>query len=370
MATPTPSAPRARARDLGVVIGTKPPGPTNGIVDVPGVRVGHVTVWHDEPSVARTGVTVIVPDALAALYDFPIAAGTAVLNGAGELTNSVTIAEWGLIETPIVLTNTMAVGRAYDGVVQAMLAAHPGVGREDVIIPTVGECDDSFLNDARALSVTAQDTLDALAAATTDAVVEGSVGAGTGMTCLGYKGGIGTASRVVLDGRFTIGVLALTNFGADEQLVVDGVPIGRLLPVPDVNPGQTVRDTPGDGSCYVVIATDAPLSHAQCERVARRAGLGLARTGSIAHHWSGEIFCAFSTTHRGPRLDTEAVVARTEVAANRLNEMFGATVEATEEAVLNSLFVADTVVGVDGHRALGLPHDTVLDLLRSHGRLP
>jgi D-aminopeptidase len=264
----------------------------------------------------------------------------------------------------------MAVGRGYDGVVQAMLAAHPGIGRDDVIIPAVGECDDSFLNDARTLSVTAQDTVDAIARATTDAVVEGSVGAGSGMTCLGYKGGIGTASRVVLDGRFTLGVLALTNFGADEQLVIDGVPIGRLLPVPEVNPGQTVGVTPGEGSCYVVIATDAPLSHAQCERVARRAGLGLARCGSIAHHWSGEIFCAFSTTNRGPRLDTEAIVTRREVAGNRLNEMFAATVEATEEAVLNSLFVADTVDGFDGHRALGLPHDRVLELLRAHGRLP
>ena len=200
------------------------------------------------------------------------------------------------------------------------------------------------------LSVTAQDTVDALAAATTDPVVEGSVGAGSGMTCLGYKGGIGTASRVVLDG-FTIGVLALTNFGADEQLVVDGVPIGRLLPVAADGSG----DTPPEGSCYVVVATDAPLSHSQCERVARRAGLGLARTGSVAHHWSGEIFCAFSTTHRGPRIDTETVVTRSEVGAHRLNEMFAATVEATEEAVLNSLFVADTVVGVDGHRALGPP---------------
>jgi D-aminopeptidase len=341
------------------------PGPTNGIVDVPGVRVGHVTVWHDEPAVARTGVTVIVPDALDTLFDSPISAGTAVLNGAGELTNSVTIAEWGLIESPIVLTNTMAVGRAYDGVVQAMLAAHPGVGRDDVIIPTVGECDDSFLNDARALSVTPQDTIDAIAAASEGAVVEGAVGAGSGMTCLGYKGGIGTASRLVLDG-FTIGVLALTNFGADTQLVVDGVPVGRLLPVPDHASGET----PPEGSCYVVVATDAPLSHSQCERVARRAGLGLARTGSVAHHWSGEIFAAFSTTHRGPRIDTETVVARTEVGAHRLNEMFAATVEATEEAVLNSLFVADTVVGVGGHRAFGLPHDRVLDLLRSHGRLP
>jgi D-aminopeptidase len=364
MVDSVPPSPRPRARDLGVVIGCLPTGPTNGIVDVPGVRVGHATVWHDEPAIARTGVTVVVPDALDALFDSPIAAGTAVLNGAGELTNSITIAEWGLLETPIVLTNTMAVGRAYDGVVQAMLAAHAGVGRDDVIIPAVGECDDSFLNDARVLAVTAQDTVDALVGATASAVVEGAVGAGSGMSCLGYKGGIGTASRRVLDG-FTLGVLVLSNFGADEQLTVDGVPIGRLLPVG----GDQSGETPPEGSCVVVVATDAPLSHAQCERVARRAGLGLARTGSIAHHWSGEIFCAFSTTHRGPRIADETLVTRVEVASHRLNELFAATVEATEEAVLNSLFVADTVVGVDGHRALGLPHDRVLELLRSHGRL-
>jgi L-aminopeptidase/D-esterase len=210
------------------------------------------------------------------------------------------------------------------------------------------------------LSVTAQHTVDALAKASSNAVVEGAVGAGSGMTCLGYKGGIGTASRVVPDG-FTVGVLALTNFGVGEQLVVDGVPVGRLLPV--------VGDGSGEGSCIVVVATDAPLSHAQCERVARRAGLGLARTGSIAHHGSGEIFCAFSTTARGPRENREAVITRVEVASHALNELFAATVEATEEAVLNSLFVAATVVGVDGHRSVGLPHDRVVDLLRTHGRL-
>jgi D-aminopeptidase len=346
------------------VIGVLPPGPTNGIVDVAGVRVGHATVWHDEPCIARTGVTVIVPDALDSLFTSPISAGTAVLNGAGELTSSVTIAEWGLLETPIALTNTMAVGRAYDGLVQAMLAAHPGVGREDVVIPTCGECDDSFLNDARELSVTAQHTLDALANASSEAVVEGAVGAGTGMSCLGYKGGIGTASRVVPSG-FTVGVLALTNFGDDEQLVIDGVPIGRLLRV-DPDPSGVL---PAEGSCYVVVATDAPLSHSQCERVARRAGLGLARMGSTAKHWSGEIFVAFSTTRRGPREDPEMVVARDEIAAHGLNTLFAATVEATEEAVLNSLFVADTVVGIDGHRSLGLPHDRALELLRAHGRL-
>jgi D-aminopeptidase len=196
-------------------------------------------------------------------------------------------------------------------------------------------------------------------------VVEGAVGAGTGMSCLGYKGGIGTSSRVVPDG-FTVGVLAMTNFGVAEELVIDGVPIGRLLPVD----GDPSGRAPAEGSCIVIVATDAPLSHSQCERVARRAGLGLARTGSTARHGSGEIFCAFSTTHRGLRKGIGPLVTRVELATPALNALFTATVEATEEAVLNSLFVADTVVGVGGHRAPGLPHDRVLELLHSHGRLP
>jgi D-aminopeptidase len=347
-----------------VAIGFLPTGPTNGIVDVAGVRVGHATVWHDEPHVARTGVTVVVPDALDALFDSPIAAGTAVLNGAGELTSSLAIAEWGVIETPIALASTMAVGRAYDGVVQAMLTAHAGVGARGCVIPVVGECDDSFLNDARRLSVTAQHTIDAIAAATSSRVVEGAVGAGSGMTCLGYKGGIGTSSRVVPDG-FVVGVLALTNFGDRERLTIDGVPVGRLLPVE----GDPSGETPAEGSCIVVVATNAPLSHAQCERIARRAGLGLARTGSTARHGSGEIFCAFSTTHRGRREPIGPLLNRVELASHALNDLFAATVEATEEAVLNSLFVADNVVGVGGHRSLGLPHDRVVELLRAHGRL-
>jgi D-aminopeptidase len=360
-----PPSPRARARDAGIAIGTLPTGPTNGIVDVPDVRVGQVTVWHDEPCVARTGVTVVLPDAVDAVFDAPVAAGTAVLNGAGELTSSVAIAEWGVLETPIALTSTMAVGRAYDGIVQAMIDAHPGVGVLDVVIPAVGECDDSYLNDARGLAVTAQHTVAALAAASDGPVAEGVVGAGTGMSCLGYKGGIGTSSRVV-DGS-TVGVLALTNFGDGSRLTVDGVPVGRRIPPPAEDEDEP--EAPGEGSCIVVVATDAPLSHAQCERVARRAGLGLARTGSIAGHGSGEIFCAFSTTVRSPRADTAAVVDRRELATSRLNGVFAATVDATEEAVLNSLFVADTVVGVRGHRSFGLPVDRVLDLLRAANRL-
>jgi D-aminopeptidase len=367
MAQPEAPAPRARARDLGIAIGTLPTGPLNGITDVAGVRVGHTTVWHDEPYVARTGVTVIVPESLAAIFDAPVAAGTAVLNGAGELTNSLAIAEWGVLETPIALSSTMGVGRAYDGIVQAMLAAHPGVGRDDVVIPAVGECDDSFLNDARALSVTAQHTVDALVNVSSGPVREGAIGAGSGMTCLGYKGGIGTSSRLV--NGHTVGVLALTNFGAGSRLTVDGVPVGRLLPVVDDDEVVGLPVDPPEGSCIVVVATDAPLSHAQCERVARRAGLGLARTGSIAGHGSGEIFCAFSTTSRMSRSERTAVVSRQELASGGLNAIFGATVDATEEAVLNSLFVADTVTGVSGHRAFAIPHEPVADLLRRAGRL-
>ena len=326
---------------------------------MPGVRVGHATVWHDEPHVARTGVTMIVPDAPETLFDEPMAAGTAVLNGAGELTNSITVREWGAIESPIAWTNTMGVGRAYEALVQAMIGANPRVGVDDVIIPTVGECDDSFLNDSRVSSPSVEHALAALTAASGDAVVEGVVGAGTGMTCLGYKGGIGSSSRVVDD--FTIGVMVLSNFGDHDRLTIDGVPVGRLLGTAPAAAGAP------DGSCMVCIATDAPLSPAQCERVARRAGLGLARTGSTARHWSGEIFLAFSTTNRMARDTTETVLTRPELAHRVLNVVFEAAVDATEEAVLNSLFVADAVVGVNGNRADGLPHERVLAILRAHG---
>jgi D-aminopeptidase len=343
---PDPRGPRAR--ELGVRIGGLEPGPSNSIADVAGVRVGHVTVWRDEPDppegrgVARTGLTAIVPPSL------PLRAGVAVLNGAGELTGSHEIREWGELETPVYLTSTHAVGRVYDGAIELAVRNDPLVGVEEFIIPVVGECDDGHLSDARTVHVEREDVVRAVDGATGWPFAEGAVGAGTGMSCLGWKGGIGSASRVA--GGHVVGVLVLANFGSSHQLTIAGVPVGRTLAGRD-------RSKPG-GSCIAVVGTDAPASAASLERIARRAGLGLARIGSVAHHGSGEIFTAFATAREGDVVE-----------GRDLDPLFGATVEATEEAVLNALWAAPDVTGREGRVERGLPHDEVLELLRAHGAL-
>jgi D-aminopeptidase len=330
-------------RDHGLRIGDLEPGPRCSIADVEGVRVGHVTVVRDDP-VARTGVTAILPGAS---LSEPLRAGVAVLNGAGEMTGSLQVAEWGVIETPLYLTATMAVGRVYDGAVAAAVAADPAVGVESVVIPVVAECDDSWLSDPRPVHVEAADVGRALEAAG-DEVAQGAVGAGTGMVAFGFKGGIGSASRRAAGA--TVGALVLANFGERRHLRVDGVPIGRLL-----GDGDVARPNPA-GSCIVVVATDAPLGSAQLARVARRAGLGLARTGSTGHNGSGEIFLALSTA-RGAEQPVD------------VDPFFEATVDATEEAVVNALWSAETTVGRDGRVAHALPHDAALELLEAHQRL-
>jgi D-aminopeptidase len=332
-------------REHGLRIGELECGPRCSIADVDGVRVGHVTVVRDEPTVARTGVTAIVAGAS---LSAPLPAGVAVLNGAGEMTGSLQVAEWGLIQTPVYLTATMAVGRVYDGAVAAAVAADPAVGIDDVVIPVVAECDDSWLSDPRAVHVEAADAERAVAEA--DAVfAQGAVGAGAGMVSFDFKGGIGTASRRA--GEATVGVLVLANFGERRHLRVDGVPVGALLGDPD-----GARTQPA-GSCIAVVATDAPLRSSQLTRIARRAGLGLARTGSTAHHGSGEIFLALSTARGEPLPDAD------------LDPLFEATVDATEEAVVNALWHAETRVGRERRVAHALPHDAVLELLDGHRRL-
>jgi D-aminopeptidase len=323
----------SRPRDDGIVIGTLEPGPRNSIADV-GVTVGHVTVEH-------TGVTAVVPPSL------PLPAGTAVLNGAGELTGSLEIREWGILETPVYLTSTHAVGRVYDGAVSVAMARDPRVGVDDVVIPVVGECDDSWLSDARIAHVQPDDVARAVAEASPD-FEQGAVGAGAGMSCFDWKGGIGSASRRA--GEYTVAALLLTNFGSSEQLRVDGVPVGRLL---DERPDEP--PAPG-GSCIAVLATDAPLTPPQLERLARRAGLGLARAGSVAHHGSGEIFVAFATSDERSFPDRE------------LNPLFQAAVDATEEAVLCSLWAAVDTVGRQGRLVRALPREKVLELYRGRGR--
>ncbi|HEX7299656.1 MAG TPA: P1 family peptidase [Solirubrobacteraceae bacterium] len=367
-------------RAHGLRIGELDAGPSNSIADVAGVGVGHVTVVRDEPEppagrgIARTGVTAIAPAPPETLFAEPLAAGVAVLNGAGELTGAVQIAEWGMLETPIYLTATMSVGRVLDGAVAAAVAADPAVGVDDVVIPVVGECDDSWLNDARVVQVEAADAGRALEDASavaqgavgagtgTGTGAQGAVGAGTGMVCFGFKGGIGSASRLVPELDAVVGALVLANFGERRELRIDGVPVGRLLG------GRGARSRPA-GSCIVVLATDAPLLSPALTRVARRAGLGLARTGSVAHHASGEIFLAVSTSCRQPR-ERRGRTAVATIPDGDLDALFAATVDATEEAVLNALWSAERTEGRDGRVAEALPHDAVLELLAAHRRLP
>jgi D-aminopeptidase len=381
-----------------VVIGTLPAGPTDSIVDVTNVRVGHQTVWRDEPAppigrgVARTGVTAIVPFGIGELFGSRIPAGAAILNGAGEAIGVTSIGEWGTLETPIFLTSSMAIGRVYDAAVAALVDLDERAGIDDALMPVVAECDDGWLNGSRRVQVDEADVRAALAAALgpeAGPTPGGALGAGTGMICFELKGGIGTASRVVepLDRRsswataerrsgtdasnrprYTVGVLALTNFGRIERLTIDGVRVGEVL-VAEGWPDTGTRRDRERGSCIVVVATDAPLLGPALGRLARRAGLGLARTGSIAGHGSGDIFLAFSTGIRIPRGSASSLWTVQLVDDEYLDPLFGAVVDATEAAVIDSLFRADTVAGRDGHVVPGLPVERVMERLAAAGRL-
>ncbi len=347
-----------RARDLGIAIGKLPPGPTNSVLDVEGVGLGHVTITRDA---ARTGVSCLflAEDA----YPRPLVGGGAVLNGLGDCTGFLSLQESGLFESPVYLTSTSQVGRVYDAAFLLELDRHPELV-DDIFVPLVAECDDSFLNDIRTMWLTAEDVRAAHEAAlasrgSSSPPAEGSVGGGTGMSCLGFKGGIGTSSRVIPGGH-TVAVLLMTNFGQRDRLTVDGVPVGRLLPE-HVDPPRAA------GSCIGVVVTDAPVDPLGCERLARRVGLGLARTGSTAHHGSGEIFLAASTTARTDR-DGNVLDDGRRLGMRGLDDMFEAVVDATEEAVLNSLLTSATAVGRDGNTSEGLDPETVVGLLREHGR--
>src|SRR4051812_12116635 len=303
-----------RARDLGIAIGTLPTGPTNSVLDVEGVGLGHVTITRET---ARTGVSCLflAEDA----YPRPLVGGGAVLNGLGDCTGFLSLQESGLFESPVYLTSTSQVGRVYDAAFMLELGRHPELV-DDIFVPVVAECDDSFLNDIRTMWVTPDDVRaahEAALASRGSAVPpeEGSVGSGTGMSCLGFKGGIGTSSRVTPGGH-TVAVVLMTNFGQRDRLTVDGVPVGRLMPA-HVDPPKPA------GSCIGVVVTDAPVDPLGCERLARRVGLGLARTGSTAHHGSGEIFLAASTTARTDR-DGADVRASPRLATPGLDDLFEA----------------------------------------------
>ncbi len=353
-----------RARDLPRRIGLLPSGPTGSVHDVPGVGLGHFTLRLDEPpppvgrGVVRTGVSVVhlAGDG----FGSPVPAGAAVLNGMGECTGLITVTEWGRAETPVFLTSTMQVGRVYDAAGLLLAERDPRVGVDDVVIPLVAECDDSGLSDPRRARLADADVAAAWDAAIAAATVsgtpaatapqEGSVGAGTGMECLGWKGGVGSASRL-LPGGHTLAAVVLANFGAAERLTVAGVPVGASLSrLTGAEPLE--RDRGAIGSGIVVLVTDAPIDAHGCRRLARRAGLGLARTGSYGSHGSGEIFLALATGLRGDRVRPAA--GRT-LSGSELDPFFAAAVEATEEAVITTLLAATNVTGRDGRTVRALP---------------
>jgi D-aminopeptidase len=338
-----PGTERPRARDVGVRIGVLPPGPLNAITDVAGVAVGHATVIRGED--VRTGVTAVLPHT-GNLFRQKVPGAVFVGNGFGKLAGSTQVNELGEIETPILLTSTLNVPRVADALIDYMLGLP---GNEDVqsINPLVAETNDGRLNDIRGRHAGRDQVFAAIRSAHGGPVEEGSVGAGTGTVAFGFKGGIGTSSRRA--GRYTVGALVQTNFGGD--LMIAGVPVGRQL-------AHGSKDS-GDGSVIIVIATDAPVDARNLRRMAARAMMGLARTGSSASNGSGDYAIAFSTTRGEPAT----------LANDAVSPLFLAVIEATEEAILNSLFRATTVTG-RGRTVEALPLDRTLDILRRHGALP
>src|SRR5687768_4205558 len=363
-APPSATDMRAHLRDLGIAVGRYDPGRLNAITDVAGVKVGHVTLIKGEGKLApgkgpvRTGVTVIVPRD--DVWHKKVPAGAFVLNGTGEMTGLSWVAESGFLEYPIALTNTLNVPRVANGVVTWMIKQYPGIGiTDDTLTPVVAECDDSRLNDSQGRHVSEEEVETALNTASSGAVMEGAVGAGTGMVSYGFKGGIGTSSRRLSDaeGSYTVGVLVNANHGRREELVVNGIPVGKRYDLENHGPVSG-----SEGSIIVVIATDAPLDARQLGRLAKRAALGLARTGSTARHGSGDFMLAFSTGNTIPHYPKDPTFSMTHLADTHLNPLFAATVEATEEAILNALTMATTMVGRDDHRveAISLPRLTAL----------
>jgi len=383
---------RVRLRDLGIAIGVYPTGEHNAITDVAGVKVGHETVsWGDgsEPlgsGPARSGVTAIWPQRDGLLQN-PVAAGFFALSGTGEMTARSEIEELGRINTPIVLTNTMSVGLAYDATCRYLVDLDPELGNQHgVLIPVVAECDDEYLHDVRGFHVTHEHVYAALDSARSGPIAEGCVGSGTGMICFGFKGGIGTSSRILPAdvGGWTVGVLTMTNFGRRQRLTFAGVPLGQQLHGGTWDAGRGTREDvtesasrvprPAsltgdrvDGSCIVIIATDAPLDGRQLARLAKRAALGLGRTGSAGENGSGELLMAFSTTYRPHQGSGTSI--QTVIEGESVNDLFAATVDATEEAVLNSLCMATTTTGRYGRVIEALPLDRVRELLANAERV-
>ncbi len=358
------AAQNKRPRDYGIEIGILKPGKLNAITDVEGVLVGHTTVIDGNN--VRTGVTAIVPHN-GNIFLEKVPAAIYIGNGFGKLTGYSQVEELGNIETPIILTNTLSVPVASNALITYTLSRDKNMNIQSVN-PIVGETNDGYLNDIRGRHITEQHVIAAIKNATGGPVAEGNVGAGTGTICFGYKGGIGTSSRVLPEslGGYTVGVLVQTNFGGVLQ--INGVPVGVEL---KNYPYRQQIDKEADGSCMMVVVTDAPVGALSLKRIAKRAIMGLARTGGIASNGSGDYVIAIST-NAGLRIpfNSESPFYKTEILRDEnLSPLFLATIEATEEAIINSLFGATTMTGRDGHKTVALPVDEVLVIIEKYNRI-
>ncbi len=364
---------KPRARDLGVPFAGDP-GPLNAITDVAGVRVGHVTLIQGQGDLVvgkgpvRTGVTAILPRDGG--MD-PVFAGWYSLNGNGEMTGTTWVEESGFLEGPVMITNTHSVGVVRDAVVEWKVKS----GRIDPIVPgvfwslpVVAETWDGGLNDINGFHVEKEHAFQALDGAAGGAVAEGGVGGGTGMVCHGFKGGIGTSSRklTAAENQYTVGVLVQANYGSRGDLTIAGTPVGREIP--DLMPEYKSFEPPqGSGSIIVVVATDAPLLPHQLKRLARRVPLGIARVGGTGHNGSGDIFVAFSTANAGAA-KRRGIQSLTMLPNDRMNPILDATIQATEEAIVNALVAGRSMEGINGNRVHGLPHDRLKEILRKYNR--
>jgi len=364
---------RKRARDIGITIGRLRTGRNNAITDIPGVMVGHSTIIKGESvkgrisGIVRTGVTIVYPHRN--IFEVPVFAGTYFLNGNGEMTGVAWVEESGLLTTPIGLTNTHSVGIVRDSII---CYAKEVLGlRKEWMLPVVAETWDGWLNDIDGMHVKKEDVYHALESASGGPVKEGNVGGGTGMVCYEFKGGIGTSSRIINIGgdSYTVGVLVQANYGKRRQLLINGVPVGQKIPTTEI-PGKSDMNKDeycGGSSIIIIIGTDLPLLPSQCKRLARRASLGLARMGSIGENSSGDLFIAFST---GNKLSTELLKKKVfsvcTVSADDLTPAFEAVVEATQEAILNSLCAAETMRGILGRIIYALPLERLSNIMKSY----
>ncbi len=353
---------RKRIRDYGLKIGLLPTGIHNSITDVPELKVGHATLKNDLDSneAIISGVTAIIPHSGNLFYEkIPVA--SFILNGFSKTTGLIQVEELGVLESPIMLTNTLSVPAVTEGTLTFMLDQNKDIGEKDGTINiVVGECNDSYLNDIRGLHVRQQHAIEALKNAKSTKVEEGGVGAGAGMTCFGWKGGIGSSSRIVdtYKNTYTVGTMVLSNFGLPYELTILGNNIGKFIQ-------PSYKEKPDDGSIIIIVATDAPLDSRQLKRLAKRASLGLARVGSIAHNGSGDIIIAFSNSNKIPHnsLNEHLQISMITDSGSTMTNLFQAVVESVEESIYNSLFMAKTTVGRHGRKREELPIEEVLEIL-------